>query len=319
MNWQQYRRWVLIFFALGMAVTGAISAFAQLDINFLAAEFNYRFLPFILCLAPLNYCLRYVKWRYYLQELGVKVPEGQNILIFIAGLSMTLTPGKVGELLKCYLLYESQRVPITTTAPVVMAERLTDGISMLILASFGAIAYRYGCVVLCGTAGAIILFLIVLRNKGMFAWLFQRLGRLPLAGRLVRVLAELYTGSYILLKPVPLFVAVSLGLFSWTFEGIVLYLAVQAFGAHISFLQAIFIVSFSAIVGALSLLPGGLVAAEGSILGLLLLTGLGKDVAGAATIITRFSTLWLGVSFGIIGLLLIIRRPGSSEADNRGR
>ena len=108
MSKRQYGYWVAVFFVLGVVVTAGISAYSQLDLAFLTGEFSYRYLPIILLLAPLNYCFRYLKWRYFLGELGVKVPERENALIFIAGLSMTLTPGKVGELLKCYLLYESQ-------------------------------------------------------------------------------------------------------------------------------------------------------------------------------------------------------------------
>jgi len=40
---------------------------------------------------------------------------------------------------------------------------------------------------------------------------------------------------------------------------------------------------------------------------LLLLAGLGKEMAAAATLVTRFSTLWLGVLVGIIGFYLAQR------------
>jgi hypothetical protein len=42
---------------------------------------------------------------------------------------MVLSPGKVGELLKPYLLSERTGVPMTQTIPALVTERLTDGIA----------------------------------------------------------------------------------------------------------------------------------------------------------------------------------------------
>ena len=84
-----------------------------------------------------------------------------------------------------------------------------------------------------------------------------------------------------------------------------IYLAVRALGGTLPILVSIFVVSFSSVLGALSFLPGGLGVAEGSIMALLLLAGLGKEMAAATTLVTRFSTLWLGVLIGIIGLYFV--------------
>jgi uncharacterized membrane protein YbhN (UPF0104 family) len=68
-----------------------------------------------------------------------------------------------------------------------------------------------------------------------------------------------------------------------------------------TFSLAVFITSFSAVVGGISTLPGGLGAAEVSLAGMLtLLLGLNADAASAATLIIRFGTLWFGVSLGLL-------------------
>jgi uncharacterized protein (TIRG00374 family) len=71
-------------------------------------------------------------------------------------------------------------------------------------------------------------------------------------------------------------------------------------------IQAAFILSISSLVGAASMLPGGLAAADGSLAGLLLVLGVTHDasVAAAATLIIRFATLWFGVAVGLIGLTI---------------
>lgn len=315
--WRQYKGWLLLFLAVGIALTAGIALVGDLKELLLAGGMDYRYLPLLLLLAPINYCLRYVKWRYFLGKLGVFIPERENLIIFVAGLSMTLTPGKAGELLKCYLLKEGWNIPVTTTAPVVVAERLTDGISMILLASLGAVYYRYGIAVLAATAGAVGLFVLLMQKPRLTLGLLQGLERLPLVGRLARPLARIQACFHQLLEPQSLLFAVLLGLVSWGFEGLILYLGVLALGARLPLLQALFVVSFSAIVGALSFLPGGLVAVEGTILGLLYLAGLSPAVAGAATIITRFSTLWLGVALGVVGLFLAERAVYGSGAKEK--
>jgi len=63
---------------------------------------------------------------------------------------------------------------------------------------------------------------------------------------------------------------------------------------------AIFGLSFSTVVGAVSALPGGLGAAEASMVGMLvLLLGMNTDSATAATLLIRFATLWFGVTLGL--------------------
>jgi len=84
-------------------------------------------LPLVLALTSCNYALRFVKWQYYLRTIGVEgFPRGQSALAYLAGLGMVVTPGKVGEWLKCYLLRELHGTPFSRSAPILIAERLTD-------------------------------------------------------------------------------------------------------------------------------------------------------------------------------------------------
>jgi uncharacterized protein (TIRG00374 family) len=64
--------------------------------------------------------------------------------------------------------------------------------------------------------------------------------------------------------------------------------------------MAVFVLSFSTVIGAISALPGGLGAAEVSIAAMLtLLMGLPAEDAASATLLIRFATLWFGVSLGL--------------------
>jgi glycosyltransferase 2 family protein len=298
----------------GPLFTGFVMGFVVLALLMLAADaadvmgvlgrINVRLLPLILLLAPMNYLLRFVKWNLYLRVVGVAPDPKLNRLIFMSGLSMTITPGKVGELLKCYLLKEHVGAPLSRTAPIVMAERLTDAIAMIILASLGFLAYPYGQRVVPVSTALVLVFLIVFQSDALVQFVTGKAMKIRLLTRGAHFVRDFHQNAKKLFSLRNLLLAVGIGVVSWGFEGLVVYLAVMALGGEITILGSFFVVSVSSLLGALSFLPGGLGVAEGSIMAILILTGIGKETAAATTVITRFSTLWLGVAIGIVGLIL---------------
>src|SRR5437868_14048828 len=99
-------------------------------------EFRWELLPVIIGLTLFNYGVRFLKWHWFLGVVGVKNLHWiDSLLIFIAGFSMTLTPGKAGEFLKAFLVRQRVGAPVATTSPIILAERLTDGLALLLLAA----------------------------------------------------------------------------------------------------------------------------------------------------------------------------------------
>jgi uncharacterized membrane protein YbhN (UPF0104 family) len=83
--------------------------------------------------------------------------------------------------------------------------------------------------------------------------------------------------------------------------------------------RAVSIYATAILVGALIMLPGGVIGTEGSMVGLLRGIGLTRTDASAATIIIRLCTLWFAVVLGLatLGLFywLVLRaRPGLAKA-----
>ena len=88
-------------------------------------------LPAVLGLSSLNYLLRFWKWELCLGWLDVRgegpddapnLTLGRSLVIYLAGLSMSVTPGKVGEVLRSGLLKASDGVSFARTAPIVVAD-----------------------------------------------------------------------------------------------------------------------------------------------------------------------------------------------------
>ncbi len=277
-------------------------------------RFDWRLLPLIVGFTLLNYLLRFVKWHYYLRVVGIHgVSLGESALIFTAGLSMVITPGKVGELLKSYLLRQQHGTPIGTSAPIIIAERMTDGVAMLLLASGGLVIYRIGWQMLIPILAGMALILVVSQHRGIANRALRLVERLPIVSTRIHHLEAAMASARELFRLPNLLIAVGLGIVSWSGEVIAFYLVLTALGLPptlILIVQAAFILAVATLVGAASMLPGGLAAAEGSLAGLLLLLGVTHDpsVAAAATLIIRFATLWLGVLVGLVGLSLAASR-----------
>lgn len=309
MDFNLVKKRIILALILGVIIVGAIGVYS--DLNKLIGQFlrfNLWYLPLILALAPLNYFFRFLRWNYYLRILNIKIGLNDSIRIFAAGLSMAVSPGKAGELIKSFLIKELNGAPVSVTSPVIVAERLTDTISMILLASLGALKFKYGFGVLAVSFMLIILLIAFVRFHTFAQFVIRLLKKIPLLNKAGGQINAFYKSSFELFNIKRILLSIIIGLISWGFEGIVIYLATKAFGFHVSILSSIFTVSFSSIVGAISMIPGGLFVTEGSIIGLLAMTGAPKEIASAVTIVTRLSTLWLGVAVGIAGLLSVQRR-----------
>ena len=97
------------------------------------ARFRWSFFVAACGLAFGNYLVRFLKWEFYLGRLGIRgVPKWDSFLTFLSGFVLTVTPGKVGEVFKSLILFETYGVAMTKTAPIIVAERATDVIGIVV-------------------------------------------------------------------------------------------------------------------------------------------------------------------------------------------
>jgi glycosyltransferase 2 family protein len=306
---RRIRTSIVFSLVLAFVVTTAVALYADIPQMLGAlAHFRWVYLPLILALTLFNYVCRFFKWQYFLKRLEVHVPWMKSLLIFLSGLSMAITPGKVGELLKSYLLKSTTGAPISRTSPIIVAERLSDGLAMLILATTGLALYHFNWAVLLilllvGVAG-----ILLIQNRTLSLAILSSGERLPFMARIAHLVRAFYESSYTLLQWRPLLLAVSIGVISWSGECVALYFVFTGLGIAPSpdlLLKSTFILSVSSLIGSASGLPGGLGTADGSMLGLTrLLVTASATLGGAATLLIRLCTLWFGLGLGVVALLI---------------
>jgi len=279
-------------------------------------KFNLLLLPVLLLLSFLNYFTRFLKWDYYLSIVKVKMKKLDSLSTFMSGLIMSVTRAKLGEVLKSVLVKEITGEPISKTAPIILAERITDFLSLLLIAIVGAFVFDYGGNLTIIVAAFFVLIIFIISNKKIALPIINFSERIPLIKKYIHNIHSAYESSYQLLKLKPLFLMTLLSLVSWGFECWGYYIVLLNFNVDFGILWASFSYSFSTIVGAISMLPGGLGLTEGSLTFLLVQKKVPVDISVATTFIIRVVTLWFAVLVGIVSLTLYQKRFGKLKIDS---
>lgn len=263
--------------------------------------FRALYLVPVLALAFGNYVIRFLRWHYYLRAVGVRVRPRRSASVFFSGLSMSVTPGKLGELVKCFMLRDADGVAIARSAPVVITERYTDLVAVLLLLALGVSRYSQGrSVFLVGLALVAALFVALRLSPGLVDRMASVLSRRLLKGRDTGGGVEAAEAFRTLLGGGPFVVGTVLGVAAWFLECLGFWLVFRGFGLDApSLFQATFVYVLATLAGAISMLPGGLGATEVSMTAMLVAFGVTKDVATASTVIIRACTLWFAVLVGL--------------------
>lgn len=317
---QTLRRRIITSVIIGVVVFAALGLLSDIrQVGASLATFAWSSVPAVLGFTALNYVLRWLKWDIYLRHIGAGtgVSRFDSGLLFCAGMVMAVTPGKVGEVLKSFLLRRINGTPVSTSAPIVVAERMTDGIAMLLLMAVGLTLYPPAAPLFYLLLGATVVGIAIIQSES----LVQRLLGLISHTRIAEPLRNAYQSSKSLLGWRMLMVSTVLSIVSWFFECIAFVYVLQGLGIVPTVLvlqQATFIFAASTLFGLVSLIPGGLGVSEASSTGLLVwMIPMTQAAATAATVVIRFGTLWFGVGLGMITLWWFNRRyPASAEGEN---
>ena len=310
------RRWVLLATAT-LYVLGGVVAFHTLDRGTLerALSIPWTLLAGLLGLSALNYAVRAWRWIVLSGFLGFKIAAARNVLYYFAGYALTATPGKAGEAVRLWLMKAGHGIPYVRSIPIMLADRVIDTWAVLILTllCFADVSRHLwqgiSVTVLVALLSLPILFplrSVPLLGLAMKWWPGHR-RHWAKARRLLRSMAELsHWRTYgVTLLP---------SVIGWAAEGFALYLLLRYFDAPVDVMQAVFVFCFSMIVGAVSMMPGGLGSTEITAVVLLKSIGVPLDVAVASTALVRVTTFWFAAAIGVALLPFAISAATRSGA-----
>lgn len=303
---------------LGLLVYAGLAAWADFDGVGDALRTIPLWAPLAACALSLtNYLVRFPRWQRYLKLVGSDVRGWTSLMIYLAGMSLTVSPGKVGEAMKSWLLRDVDGTPLAKSTPIVLAERVTDlcGFIVLIAISAGT-ADHLGVAILAALLTVLLLVLVASDRAGALAISIAR--KLPVIGPRAGRLEETLRSARLLLAPRELPWATTLATLGWGLECVGCWLIARSVlpagvtgGEALNLASVTYAFALSAVAGALVVVaPGGLGVTEGLMASML--TGgyraAGLAAAGAratalsVTLVTRLCTLWFAMGVGLLAL-----------------
>ena len=166
----------------------------------LLVGFPWMWLPPVLALTLVNFGVRLLKWHWYLRLIRTPISFGQSARIYGISFLMMMTPGKVGEFVRAFMVRNVSGTPVSVVAPVVLAERMTDGLAMILLAGIGLLAIADETIRLAAVAALLVIaaIIVAIQIRPLALWCLALGHRIPLVNRFADKLAAFYESSYFL-------------------------------------------------------------------------------------------------------------------------
>ena len=259
-------------------------------------------IPLLVGLSLANYLMRFGRWSLYLSRLSLEIPRRESWALFFATFAMVVTPGKLGEIYKAIHLRDKHGIPMSAGLSVLIAERLTDILAILLLAAAGFFWWDgplAGTPARIGSLLIVILAIVSLRSGRMQRVMISRLSRMPRLrnhGDEVRNalnrLPALTSGSTAA-------VSLLLSVAAWFCECLSLWFVCSYLGHDIGLGPSVFIYAAATLAGSLAFLPGGLGGTEATLVLLLTSQAVPRGAALSVALLVRLATLWLAVLIGV--------------------
>ena len=333
---RKYRNRILAGFAIGFVIYLGLLLFADAEglTDDLVAQI--RIYPWLLIVPVIlqkfvSWFFRFLEWHYYLGVIGArdKISRFDSGILFVSGFTMAVSPGKVAEMLKTVILKTKTGVPIATSAPVVIAERVVDGLAVIILSFLSLLAA--GDQINLGPYRPLIFLSTALLAAGLVAVQIRPLAyfgldviaRLPLVGRLYDWLSGFYESSREIFKLKHIIPTTGFGMVASALDAVGFVIILYGFGIDVTWLlllQSMVIVGLASAIGALSGVPNGAGITEISVSAMLTIIVaplnpvLTAGVAAAA-VIEGFLHKWLRVLVGLLVATIFRKRLFGVEVE----
>ncbi len=293
---------IVLLSVIFYAIIAFYSDFEQLSNSFQKIQLFY--IPPILSLVILSIFLKSERQRYLLGKISIKISIKESFVIFNAGQSLLVTPGGVGSLIKSHFFKQKFDNSVPKTVAVVLVERFFDLVGIISLILIFLVFRNFNELLLptLAIASAMIIIIILIRNTRLFLKTLSVLTKLPRLRKFGNSLTESYNSILILTSKKTLKIIWPFSILCWMTDALAVYFCFVAFDLKFDILETSLISLTSLILGAVSLLPGGLGVTEISMIGFLTNHKISLSLASALVLFIRLCTLWFSSFLGFLSL-----------------
>ena len=295
---------IIIISALFYTIFSLITDIQKISNEF--ASINIFYIPLILGFHFLAMGIRSIRQKVFFNSLNIKLSTKQNIKLYFAGMSLMVTPGGSGELIKNRILKEKFGHSYTKTIPVLLAEKYHNMLSVIPILFFFLLFKESYEILTITSIIAVILFCIflIVKNQKLCLNTMSKIPRKWILKEIPDNASSFYDSLLILFKGKTLFSGLSIGIIAWLADAVAIYFCFLAFDLNFDFIYTTLTNFAPMIVGTILFIPGGLGVLELGMTGLLLQSGIMISTASALVLFIRFMITWSSVIVGIFALKL---------------
>ena len=310
MFWSRAVQWLLALLAV-YAIGALVLLWVRADLRLVVSATPIWVIPAFMALASVGFVVRLGRWLLLARTVDLKVSAAGLVTVYLGGFLMNLTPGRIGELWRSWILWRGWQLKYRRSLPLLICDRLLDLCALLLFAALG-LGLGFGFdwpAILCLLAAIALLALIAVPGwvRRAIKILWVSIGR-P-RPRLFAVLLSVCRNVARVLRPVIFLKLLSLSLLAWSMEAVALHILMPTVGGELPLRAAVATLGLANVAGAITPLPGGVGGQE------LTMAYLISDVAGNSTAnamamvgIMRLSTLWYAAALGLPFFLYLSRR-----------
>ncbi len=258
----------------------------------------YAFIAFLVF--PL---LKFIPWYYVLHKLGIKLRRTINLLTMYAFFGLAIIPAAAGQFVILRDLERFKKKYKYFSGNIILSLTLSDFLAISVMALITAVIvskYVVYAIAVVAVAYAIASILGLRKTNDLMLEISKRFRFLR---RLVKYLEKMKSNSALSQKDILYEV---LAFFpTIVVEGSLIFFILLAFNQNISFAMSLFIFSFSAVIGFISMIPFGIGSMDAVAITLLLANGVPGVISISTVVIFRiFNTILpTGTGYGIFAFL----------------
>ncbi len=310
MFWSRAGQWLfalLAVYAIGALVLLSVRA----DLRLVVSATPIWVIPAFMAFASVGFIVRVGRWLLLARTADLNVSDIGLATVYLGGFLMNLTPGRVGELWRSWILLRGWRLKYRRSLPLLICDRLLDLFALLLFAALGlGLGFGFDLpAILCLLAASALLALIAVPGwvRRAIKILWASIGRPRPC--LFAVLLSVCRNVARVLRPVIFLKLLSLSLLAWSMEAVALHILMPTVGGELPLRAAAAALGLANVAGAITPLPGG-VGGQELTMAYLIRGVAGNSIANAMAMvgIMRLSTLWYAAALGLPFFLYLSRR-----------
>jgi uncharacterized protein (TIRG00374 family) len=299
---------------------GVVISLALLALLFYGTDFrtigevlrsaNYFYLLPALILYFIGVLFRAIRWHYLLKPIkSISIWRLFQVTV-IGYMANDLLPLRIGELVRAYVLGETEQISKASTLVTIVLERVFDGVTMLLFIGtaslFLPLSDYIRTMLLIGTflfAGVVIVLVVVAGLRERFDGLIHKLlTRLPenWAKRGLSLVDSFFHGLSVLRNPTDALAALFFSILAWLFEAGMYATLAQGFNIELPYPVFVLCTAVANLITIVPSTPGYIGVFDAPVKAILVLFGVDPNVAASYTLLLHAALIVPVVLLGLV-------------------